>query len=195
MKKSIRLLALAGVMAIAVPASAAPVVTNVNADLSAAPFTFSYMGATFTFGASGDIFNPLTVQTGGTGQISSFGGFLGIPVSPTSSFTDRGTVTYGPGSGNFSPFPSSTVVPFSNGKNFLGLLANAGGQNYYGYAFTTNTMLNTFAFETVPGQAITASVAAAVPEPATWALMMIGFGAVGFAMRRHAKVTTRVRFA
>ncbi|MHA6722701.1 PEPxxWA-CTERM sorting domain-containing protein [Sphingomonas sp. RS2018] len=36
---------------------------------------------------------------------------------------------------------------------------------------------------------------AAVPEPATWAMMTLGFGAVGFAMRRRAKVATRVRFA
>ncbi|MEH3120469.1 MAG: PEPxxWA-CTERM sorting domain-containing protein [Sphingomonas phyllosphaerae] len=37
--------------------------------------------------------------------------------------------------------------------------------------------------------------AGAVPEPATWAMMMLGFGVVGFAMRRKAKVNTRVRFA
>lgn len=31
-----------------------------------------------------------------------------------------------------------------------------------------------------------------VPEPATWAMMILGMGAVGFAMRRRHKVTTRV---
>ncbi|WP_232474382.1 FxDxF family PEP-CTERM protein [Sphingomonas sp. MA1305] len=36
---------------------------------------------------------------------------------------------------------------------------------------------------------------AAVPEPATWALMILGMGAVGFAMRRRSKVNTTVRFA
>ena len=34
----------------------------------------------------------------------------------------------------------------------------------------------------------------AVPEPATWAMMTLGFGAMGFAMRRK-KVATRIRFA
>lgn len=34
-----------------------------------------------------------------------------------------------------------------------------------------------------------------VPEPATWALMILGFGAVGGAMRRRQSVATKVRFA
>ncbi len=43
---------------------------------------------------------------------------------------------------------------------------------------------------------INAAVTAAVPEPATWAMMLVGFGAVGYAMRRRkSKVTTRVQFA
>lgn len=32
-----------------------------------------------------------------------------------------------------------------------------------------------------------AGVSAAVPEPATWAMMLIGFGAMGFAMRRERR--------
>ena len=36
---------------------------------------------------------------------------------------------------------------------------------------------------------------AAVPEPATWAMMLLGFGAVGGALRRRQKVVTRIRFA
>jgi hypothetical protein len=39
------------------------------------------------------------------------------------------------------------------------------------------------------------AVGAPVPEPATWALMIAGFGAVGAAMRRRAKVKATVRFA
>lgn len=35
----------------------------------------------------------------------------------------------------------------------------------------------------------------AVPEPATWAMMLFGFGAIGFGMRRRRKETARVRFA
>lgn len=35
----------------------------------------------------------------------------------------------------------------------------------------------------------------AVPEPATWAMMMMGIGAIGFAMRRKSAVKTTVKFA
>lgn len=36
---------------------------------------------------------------------------------------------------------------------------------------------------------------AAVPEPGTWMLMILGLGAVGFAMRRRPKVTVRFQHA
>ena len=38
-------------------------------------------------------------------------------------------------------------------------------------------------------------MSSAVPEPASWALMLIGFGAVGFSMRSRRKDIVRVRFA
>jgi PEP-CTERM motif len=37
--------------------------------------------------------------------------------------------------------------------------------------------------------------APAVPEPSTWMLMLLGFGAVGFAMRRRQKTQVRFQFA
>lgn len=40
---------------------------------------------------------------------------------------------------------------------------------------------------------VTFTSAAAVPEPATWAMMLAGFGVVGLAMRRHRNV--RVAYA
>lgn len=39
------------------------------------------------------------------------------------------------------------------------------------------------------------TVNAAVPEPATWALMLIGFGVIGFGMRRRGEQSVTVRYA
>lgn len=41
----------------------------------------------------------------------------------------------------------------------------------------------------------TQRVTSAVPEPATWAMMLIGFGAIGYGMRRDSDLTARIRTA
>ena len=58
------------------------------------------------------------------------------------------------------------------------------------YLFTLTTCRGCSA--TPNGLRITAgepSVAGAVPEPATWAMMLLGFGGIGFQMRRQRKQT------
>jgi len=45
------------------------------------------------------------------------------------------------------------------------------------------------------GGTVTFTPTPGVPEPATWAMMLFGFGAVGFGLRRRKKQETRVRFA
>jgi hypothetical protein len=61
-----------------------------------------------------------------------------------------------------------------------------------------------YSFDNLAGQSLGHEVAAynlsrglfqAVPEPATWATMLIGFGVMGAALRRRPKVATRIRFA
>lgn len=40
-----------------------------------------------------------------------------------------------------------------------------------------------------------AAVVSSVPEPATWGMMLLGFGGLGYSMRRRHKVSPRIRFA
>ena len=110
---------------------------------------------------------------------------------PTTNFIDRGVVTFGP-SMQYAAFASATPIRFSNGNNFIGLRAvTAGGEEFYGFAFSTNNVLNTVGFESVAGVTITATNAAgAVPEPASWAMMIGGFGMIGAASRRRVRSST-----
>jgi len=166
---------------------AAPVITNIGADLSLSDFTFTQAdGAKFTFGFNGDFFGggPTTIRTAGGGEVNTIFG------QPTTNFVDRGTVSFGPGM-NFAAFETETPIRFTNGDNFIGLRAlAANGEAFYGYAFTTNNMLNTIAFETSANTAITATTAAGVvPEPTSWAMMIGGFGMIGGAMRHRTRVS------
>jgi hypothetical protein len=42
---------------------------------------------------------------------------------------------------------------------------------------------------------VTAASAAAVPEPATWAMMLLGFGAIGVGMRSRTRQAVRLKLA
>ena len=63
-------------------------------------------------------------------------------------------------------------------------LPNFGDYNYYNFVSNNgggkNVLLGGLSYN-----------AAAVPEPATWAMMLLGFGAVGFSMRRRNQVMMR----
>ena len=86
---------------------------------------------------------------------------------------------------------SSLGFAVSNGNQSFSQyvqFAASAGETITSVAFTNNPSIN--AFETA-----NFSVGSAVPEPATWAMMLVGFGAVGYAMRRRKKVTTRIQFA
>ena len=64
-------------------------------------------------------------------------------------------------------------------------------------SFFNQSTNNLYRVNTIsPGSSsfVTAS-SRAVPEPATWAMMLGGFGALGFALRRRSKVATRIRYA
>ncbi len=199
MSHSIRQLALRGVapcLALSLglaslPANAEVIITPINLDISSTPITFTFMGGMFTFDTAGGFPNFLNVQTNSTAAVRTVFG------QPSTDFTNRGTVTYDANTlGGFASFPDRTNVRFTNGENFLGLRVTSGGQDFFGFAFTTNTVLNSFGFETQPGVGITATraIPAPVPEPATWAMLILGFGAVGFALRRR-KVQTALSYA
>ncbi|MBN8816606.1 MAG: PEPxxWA-CTERM sorting domain-containing protein [Sphingomonas sp.] len=72
------------------------------------------------------------------------------------------------------------------------------GRFYAGFGATGNPAYETFAAQSTGRpilQFYTSAAAAGVPEPATWALMLLGFGALGGVLRSRPNMATRVRFA
>ena len=73
-----------------------------------------------------------------------------------------------------------------------------GGPNYNLYLdssglFELNSADNAGGFASA--DAPIASITASVPEPATWGLMILGFGMIGFAARARRRQTVRVAYA
>ena len=73
---------------------------------------------------------------------------------------------------------STGYADFSNGLRGLGIFEAVAG-NDQASQFTIQTFLPT----------------PSVPEPAIWAFMILGFGAIGTAMRRSQKIRTSLKFA
>ena len=101
---------------------------------------------------------------------------------------------------------SLTIAPFDALSLDTDATNSAGGPSSF-LTFRANATLAQLTDDAYPaGLSQTASMsndttpfatvaAAAVPEPAMWATMVLGLGAVGFAMRRRQRVTTRIAYA
>jgi hypothetical protein len=195
MKSSAKLI-LFGVAACSVltanSAAAAVVILASNVDLTSGPFTVGVTGTdSFTFSSEpqGQFDpSPILVNTTGTAAVTTFFG------SPSVFFTDP-AVTFGPDTfPGFSSVPDPTRAPFSLTASDLGLRYTAGGQNFFGFARFDGSTLFSVGFETSPNTPILAGAqaVAAVPEPTTWAMMLLGIGFVGGTMRtakRRQKLT------
>lgn len=117
----------------------------------------------------------------------------------TTDFDGAGIFTAANNPGGFMSTASrnaagGTVRADFNGN---GLVA---GETSAVYIFRTNaTQWTTGTFTAQDGSTITvpafAPVGPAVPEPATWGLMLLGFGAMGGMLRSRRRATARIRFA
>lgn len=128
-------------------------------------------------------------------------GYLGTP-----PLTDSGvygnTGNYASLTSNDLRFESQGFGGFNSGTapflTFAQLVAAAGNTSVDQIALLVDgtngqtVLANNFNFN---GNVFSAAPAGAVPEAATWMMMIVGFGAVGFAMRRKSNVRTSVSYA
>jgi len=200
----------AGVVALAAVASAPAQATTIpdgtagvlivpvpTVDLAAAPKTFSVSGMTFqNFGTDG--FASVAGGIGFMNGVVSFSGTVGTTIAQNLS----NFLTFADGvSGNYE-FSVSSVKTLAYASD-----QSATGVTLYLLGSTLDSALGldatptslTLTFNSTNGSPFTASATLAVPpsgsvpEPATWGMIVVGFGAMGAAMRRRQR--TNVTFA
>jgi choice-of-anchor C domain-containing protein len=112
------------------------------------------------------------------GSVQKFGVISAVNGSLIGSATFAGLQGTSRSNMNYSPWNFTFTATGPTTK--LSFASNPSAGNFYGAALDA------------------VSVRSAVPEPGTWALMLLGFGAVGFGMRRRRKAEDgklRVRYA
>lgn len=119
----------------------------------------------------------------------------------------------------YSNFPSGVDAQFTSSNGSSGLLNfTSGNETVFSFNLTnlfsaagrppagglTETNATQFTYNgsqiTIdPGSpgtlAVTEAAIAAVPEPSTWLLMLVGFGAVGYGLRRRKAAASRVSYS
>lgn len=193
------LLAAAAVAAVsAVPAGA---VTVLISSSGSQPSTASntVWTSTYNFVLPADYSNAVLNITSFSADDRAVVSLNGTQIDQTGLYApDAGLFNYTAGSAavalNYPLAPGTRDInvlqPFQAGTNVLSFIINDTAWGIYGESRFVEGQVTNYNF-TATLTYDTAS--AAVPEPATWAMMVAGFGLVGFAMRRRE--TARVSFA
>jgi hypothetical protein len=202
--------------AIAAPATAAVIITaspgavqpaeNVLADTSMTAATvFGTTNQTNTSVSIMSMNAELLSSTTSNGQsrfISTDGSldFARVFLTQGGSFTEAEFNLFGALAGTTAV--DITVSGIINGvqSSITQNFALGNGENFLGFQATGGDVITSIAFNT-NGDGVTdlrqlrVGGVSAVPEPATWAMMLIGFGAVGYSMRRRKVGYSRIQAA
>jgi hypothetical protein len=148
--------------------------------------------------------SPLTGDANGQARVTGAGGLL---TSLVFTLADMATFTSAEFNlfaqqGNQANEATSVTITYNGGLSTTFALGsdnglNTNGQNFFGVVATGGDRINSLAFNFGPDtngvpsaiedirQIRLGGVASAVPEPTTWAMMLVGFGAVGYSMRKR----------
>ena len=150
---------------------------GVSMPASAAQFNFNFATSTPLFGGAvngSGIFTTSDVAT-------TVGGRTAFAITSISGFVNGSAIVAPTGSyGNY--FTTGSTFLDGTGLRFF---TAAGNDIRFFYQDTVSQYrVNTFSPGSTSYVSATSSIAA-VPEPATWGMMLLGFGALGAAMRRR----------
>ena len=195
-------------VAFAVPASAATIVQNVNIPLApqaASNVTFNQFNSSLgTLISVSVLFDSDFEVSGSIENTSNASHTYKVNYDGSAVLSGNGININGPLANGFSNFtvgagatvPINLVVGASNSDSQT-LLAGLAPFIGAGTTFLTFTPSSSFSMTPNSGNLLTSPLfggnvqitydyrAAAVPEPATWGLMIVGFGVVGSTMRRR----------
>ncbi|MEP3225902.1 MAG: PEPxxWA-CTERM sorting domain-containing protein [Parasphingorhabdus sp.] len=169
---------------------------SVDAFYSGLGITFSNTQFTDNFGLAGSS-GPLGIRATGTFQFGVADAIVGTFSGLADSVSFRG-IDVGSAGLQIDAFDASNVLlgstsvsgsDFGIGDFFDLTFASPGIKSFAIYQpnfdGSDGILIEDLAF----------NLAAAVPEPATWAFMIFGFGAIGGAMRRQRKANVKVSYA
>ena len=164
-------------------------------DLASTPNTFTVNGLSFQAGATGGFasaLNGLGMLHGTVNFSSTQGATLAETLTDFLVFQDGSGGTF-----NFSADSVKTLTYDLAGRVFGLYLLGSTLDTNLGYEATPTSLV--LSFSSVTGSLYSASAtltvppAPSVPEPATWGMIVVGFGAMGAAMRRRQR--TSISFA
>jgi opacity protein-like surface antigen len=153
-------------------------------------------------GGTGDIANEPSANTviyfldGTTPVIDVGGGFSDTFSFYYSSFASGSVSIYDDLFGMGTLLGSATVDPQYNGNNCVGD-PNGIACNWTFVSIDFSGVARSVKFTGLQNQSafdnltFGAEAVGAVPEPGTWAMMLLGFGAIGFGLRRRARPALR----
>lgn len=167
--------------------------------VDAGPFSVRVVGTT----ASNTSYNFVDVAPAASSESDVNGtNNLRVFTDATSSFFfqfDNPTTAFGADFRSFNDSSLRTLI-FVDGMQITPPVSPMSGALTF-FGFTSTSAFSTVEFRGVQNDVFGiddvsfSRATAAVPEPATWAMMLFGFGGLGYSMRRRSSAGSRVRYA
>lgn len=162
------------------PAGAAVVTLTPDASIATTPYTITFQpGETLSFSnvslTTTAFEAAIGVNTTGGAEVFSVGG------APDYFQTFATTNFPSDQLGVFAEYSTPTGIPYSVAEGLVGFEYTLADGIHYGVADVGGDSVFSYRLETTPGQSLGLS---AVPEPATWAMLLVGLGLTGSILRR-----------